>query len=79
MFNKYVAKIIPFILEERGILNLGGKTREIFSFAKKFTDKKISGINFNKVKNYPKNTSLNIQKLIKILKKKKLKINDFIK
>ena len=41
IYNKYVAKIIPFVLDETGIINIGGKRREIYLFAKKFADKKI--------------------------------------
>lgn len=46
VFNKTVAKIIPFLLDEKGVLNIGGKTRSIYNFVKKF-----SKINFkNKFK-----------------------------
>ena len=74
IFNYNVAKIVPHLLNFRGIINIGGKTRDIFSFAKKFTNKKIAKINFKKVKNFPKNSSLNINKLNEILRyKPKLK------
>ena len=71
-YNKTVAKLIPHLLNEKGILNIGGKKREIYTFAKKFTDNKISKINFKKIKNFPKDSSLNIEKLKFLLKKKKL-------
>jgi dTDP-4-dehydrorhamnose reductase len=71
-YNKTVAKLIPHLLDEKGILNIGGKKREIYIFAKKFTDKKISKINFTKIKNFPKDSSLNIEKLKFLLKKKKI-------
>tara|TARA_B110000238_G_C16099991_1_gene427820 strand:+ start:622 stop:1305 length:684 start_codon:yes stop_codon:yes gene_type:complete len=79
MFNKYVAKIIPLILDEKGILNIGGKKREIINFANKFSNKRIASIHLNKIKNYPKDTSLNINKLKKLLIEKKLNISDYIK
>ena len=41
IFNKFVSKLIPFILKEKGVLNVGGKKRDIFDFAKKFTTFKI--------------------------------------
>ena len=41
MYNKEISKIIPYILNESGILNIGGKKREIFKFAKKFGQNKI--------------------------------------
>ena len=39
IYNKYVAEIIPYILNESGILNIGGKKRDIFHFAKNLQKK----------------------------------------
>jgi dTDP-4-dehydrorhamnose reductase len=72
VYNKTVARIIPYILEEKGILNIGGKRREIYKFAKKFANKKISKISINTLRTFPKDSSLNINKLLFILKKNKL-------
>ena len=41
IFNKEVAKIIPFILNMKGILNVGGKKEEIYKFANLHTEKKL--------------------------------------
>ena len=76
IFNKSVSKLIPFLLDEYGILNVGGKERDIFDFSKKFFDKKIKSIPFKKVKNFPKNSSINIRKLKNIFQKK-IKIKNF--
>ena len=73
IYNKTVSKILPYLIKEKGILNIGGKRRDIFNFAKKFVSVKIKSVNFNKVKNFPRDSSLNISKLMKILKKFKLK------
>ena len=73
IYNKSVAKIIPHILEEKGVLNIGGKKREIYKFANKFSDKKISKISFSKIKNFPKDSSIRIDRFIKIIKKNKIK------
>ncbi len=73
IYNKLVAKVIPYLLDEKGVLNIGGKKREIFKFAKKFSDKKIKKIPLSKVKNFPKDSSINIKKFLKIIKKNKLK------
>ena len=70
LFNKTVSKLIPILLDEKGIINVGGKKREIYKFAKKFSDKNIKSINVKKVKNFPKDSSVNITKLKNILKKK---------
>ena len=72
LYNKTVAKIIPYLLHEKGVLNIGGKRRDIYKFAKEFSKKKISKISINKLKKFPKDSSLNINKLKIILKKNKL-------
>jgi len=77
MFNKFVSKLIPFILNEKGILNIGGKRREIYDFAKKFASSNIKSINIKKIKNFPKDSSIDIRKLKKILIKKNVNLNNF--
>ncbi len=74
IYNKFVAKIIPYILNEKGVLNLGGNKRDIYGFAKKFENKSIKPIIFKKVKNFPKDSSICIKKLKKIIKKNKIKL-----
>lgn len=76
VFNKTIAKIIPFLLEEKGVLNLGGKRRDIFQFAKKFASNKIKKIHISKVKNFPRDSSVNISKLKKLITK--FRINNII-
>ena len=65
MFHEDVVAIIPKILDKKGILNVGGKIQSIYSFAKKNNKnvKKKSG-----KKLLPKNPSMNIGKLNKIMK-----------
>ena len=72
IFNKEAAKIIPYVLNENGTLNIGGKKRDIFDFARNFGNKNISPINWKKVKNFPEDSSTNISRLKNILKKKKI-------
>ena len=74
MYNKTISKIIPYILDEKGILNIGGKKREIFNFAKKFGKKKFLPIKLDKINNFPKDSSIDIKKLKKILKVNKIKV-----
>ena len=69
IFNKYVSKIVPHLLDKKGIINVGGKKRDILDFANKFSDKKIASIKFKDVNNFPKNSSIEIKKLKKTLKK----------
>ena len=73
IFNKYVSKMIPHLLDKKGIINIGGKKRDILDFANKFSDKKIDSINFKNVSSFPKNSSINIKRLKKTLKKKFIK------
>ena len=73
IFNKYVSKMIPYLLDKKGIINIGGKKRDILDFANKFSDKKIDSINFKNVSNFPKNSSIDIKRLKKALKKNFIK------
>ena len=70
MYHDDVSKILFQLLNKKGIVNLGGKSQFIFDFAKK--DKKNVKKIFLKKKNnlgMPFDSSLNINKLKKILKK----------
>ena len=69
IFHEDIAKILLKLLSKRGIINVGGKTRTIYNFAKKYNHnvKKI----FIKKKskfNFPLNPSMNLSKLKKIIK-----------
>ena len=65
MFHDDVTKILPKLLNKKGIINLGGKIQTVFKFAKKYNNKikKKSGKKY-----FPPNPSMNIYKLKKILK-----------
>ena len=78
IYNKTVSKFLPFLLDEIGIINIGGKRRDIYEFAKKFVSKKINFISYKKIKKFPKDSSMNINKLIKLLKKKKINLKKII-
>ena len=58
-----------FLINKKGIINIGGKSQTIYNFAKKdnLKVKKIYLKNIKDVK-FPKNSSINISKLKKILK-----------
>ena len=64
-YHEDVAKIIPKILDKKGIINIGGEIQSVYSFAKKNNKnvKKKSGLN-----QFPPNPSMNIKKLKKIMK-----------
>ena len=65
IFHEEVVKIIPKILDKTGVLNVGGKIQSVYSFAKK-TKKNVKKKSGKKL--FPKNVSMNIQKLNKIMK-----------
>ena len=64
IFQEDVAKMIPKLLNKKGIINIGGKTQSVYNFAKKYNSKikKISG-----KKTFPPNPSISLVKLRKIL------------
>ena len=64
-FHEEIVKIIPKILDKTGVLNVGGKIQSIYSFAKK-TNKDVKKKSGKKL--LPKNVSMNIGKLNKIMK-----------
>jgi len=70
MYQNDVAKILPKLISYNGIINIGGKSQSPYQFAKK----NVKGIKkslFNIKKNrviMPKNSSINLTKLKKILR-----------
>jgi dTDP-4-dehydrorhamnose reductase len=69
IFHEDVAKILFKLINKKGIINVGGKTQTIYNFAKKNNSsvKKIYLKNKSKIK-FPKNPSINIGKLKKLIK-----------
>jgi len=65
LFQEEVVKIIPKILDQKGVLNIGGNIQSIFSFAKK-NNKSVKKKSGKKI--FPKNVSMNIEKLKNIMK-----------
>ena len=74
LYHDEVAKLLPKILNQKGILNIGSDNKSIVKFAKK-TKKNVKSSIFKQPKNMsivPKDSSININKLKKILRKKKI-------
>ena len=85
LYKKDVIKILPKILDETGIINIGSKKSEsIYSFAKK-TKPEVKPVSVKSVKNFPKDSSINIDRLNYILnnsyknKNKKIENNELTK
>jgi dTDP-4-dehydrorhamnose reductase len=69
MFHEDVVELLPKIINEKGILNIGGKSQSIYNFAKNY-DKKIKKILIKKQHKTPLKQTMNLSKLKKILSKK---------
>ena len=70
MYQTDVAKILPKLISYNGIINIGGKSQSPYQFAKKNV-KSVKKSLFNIKKSrvmMPKNSSINLTKLKKILK-----------
>ena len=67
MFHEDLIKILPKILSKKGIINIGGKSQSVYSFAKKY-NKKVKKIKTNVNNTLPLNQTMNLDKLKKIVK-----------
>ena len=68
MFHEDLVKILPKLINQKGIINVGGKARSVYSFAK-FHNKNIKKIKAKKNSLIPLNQTMNLNKLKKVLKK----------
>jgi dTDP-4-dehydrorhamnose reductase len=66
IFQDEIAKILPLLVNEKGVINVGGKSRSVYSFAKKYNPK-IIGAKVNKKIKLPLNQTMNLSKLNKII------------
>jgi dTDP-4-dehydrorhamnose reductase len=71
MYHEKLAHMLIYLINKKGILNIGGKIQSIYNFAKK-NNPKINKSSAKKMygNKYPLNQSMNINKFIKIIKKK---------
>jgi dTDP-4-dehydrorhamnose reductase len=69
-YHDDVVRILFKVLDQKGVLNIGGKSKYIYEFAKK-DNKDVKKIRLKKKNDIgmPMNSSINIQKLNKILNK----------
>jgi dTDP-4-dehydrorhamnose reductase len=66
MYHEDLIKILPKIIKEKGIINVGGKSQSVFQFAKKY-NKKIIKIKSAAKSKLPLNQTMNLSKLKKII------------
>ena len=67
MFHEELVKILPKIINRKGILNVGGKSQSVYSFAKK-NNLKVKKIKAKKSVALPLNQTMNMAKLKKIIR-----------
>ncbi|MDC1176908.1 sugar nucleotide-binding protein [Candidatus Pelagibacter sp.] len=72
LYHHDVVPLLFKVLDEKGVLNIGGKKQSIFNFAYR-DNNKIKKIYSTKVKNLamPKNSTLNLLRIKRLLNKKK--------
>ena len=63
IYQEDVAKVIPKIINETGIINVGGKTQSVYTFVKD-SNKNIKKISGKKL--FPPRPSMNISKFKKL-------------
>tara|TARA_Y100000590_G_C15741989_1_gene1020596 strand:+ start:3013 stop:3729 length:717 start_codon:yes stop_codon:yes gene_type:complete len=69
LFHEDLAKILIKIINKKGVINVGGPTKTVYNFAKKYNPrvKKIF-VKKNSPYNFPLNPFMNLSKLKKIIK-----------
>ncbi len=67
MFHEDLVKILPKIINRKGVLNIGGKSQSIYSFARKY-NKDVKKVKAKKNLAVPLNQTMNLRKLKLILK-----------
>jgi len=69
IFHDELAKILIKIIDRKGIINVGGPTKTVYNFAKKYNPKvKKIFIKKNSLYNFPLNPFMNLSNLKKIIK-----------
>ena len=67
MFHEDLVKFLPKLINQKGIVNVGGKSQSIYSFAKK-NNSKVKKIKAKKSLALPLNQTMNLTKLRRIIK-----------
>ena len=66
IYHEELVEILPKIINQYGILNIGGKKQSVFEFAKK-SKKVLKRIRINKKSKIPLNQTMNLKKLKKLI------------
>ena len=66
MFHEDLVEMLPKLINKKGIINVGGKSQSIYSFARKFNSK-VKKVVAKKNMKLPLNQTMNINKLKSII------------
>jgi dTDP-4-dehydrorhamnose reductase len=66
MFHEDLVNILPKVINEIGIINIGGKSQSVYDFAKKH-NKLVKKNKLKKNSKLPLNQTMNLSKLKKLL------------
>ena len=69
IFYEDIAKIMIKLINKKGIINLGGPTKTVYNFAKKYNSKIKKIYNKKNSNNFPMNPFMNLAKLNRLIKK----------
>ena len=69
IFYEDIAKIMIKLINKKGIINLGGPTKTVYNFAKKYNSKIKKIYNKKNSNNFPMNPFMNLAKLTRLIKK----------
>ena len=67
MFHEDLVKILPKLINKKGIINVGGKSQSVYAFAKKYNSN-VRKIIAKKKIDLPLNQTMNLAKLKKIIR-----------
>jgi len=69
IFYEDLAKIMIKLINKKGIINLGGSTKTVYNFAKKYNSKIKKIYNKKNSNNFPMHPFMNLAKLNRLIKK----------
>tara|TARA_B100000902_G_C27055983_1_gene786621 strand:+ start:50 stop:760 length:711 start_codon:yes stop_codon:yes gene_type:complete len=69
MYHEDLVDILPKILNQTGIINIGGKAQSVYSFAR-LSNREVKKVKATKRDKLPLNQTMNLNKLNKIIRKK---------
>ena len=67
MYHEDLVKILPKVINKKGVLNIGGKSQSIYNFARS-KNLKVKKVKLIKSEKLPLNQNMNLNKLKKIIK-----------